>query len=194
MLKFCYLCFIIGILFCPELLFAQDPVPGVEYTVHYGDYGDGVDLTGYVTYDVYLEFDPANPNPALTTIYAAVPDLGPSYIIDVEAECGTFQHDQGGNTVESIQCSILSFFPSLQWDSFFTIGSVCKNAGDGNLLQVTTDQVAIAAWENTVVPGNYFDGGSSMILNNTAIFRLPGDPLTLPENLPRPLPLFFRHQ
>ncbi|MCC6600316.1 MAG: gliding motility-associated C-terminal domain-containing protein [Crocinitomicaceae bacterium] len=171
------------LLFSSVGILSQDPVPTVEYTVHYGDYGDGVDLTGYVTYDIYLQFNSANPNPALTTVFSAVPDLGPAYTIEVDAECGTFQHDQGGITVESIQCVLLPFFQSLEWDSFFTIGNSCKGSSDANLFLITTDNAAIDAWENTIVPGNFFDGGSNMVLNNTAIFRLPGaDPLIFPDS------------
>ena len=75
MLKTIGLCFFAVMILFQHVAFAQDPVPVVEYTVHYGDYGDGVDLTGYVTYDVFLEFNSADPNPALTTVYSAVPDL-----------------------------------------------------------------------------------------------------------------------
>jgi len=181
MIKFCERIGVLILFFMPLAVLAQPPVPVVEYTVHYGDYGDGEDLTGYVTYDVYLEFSALNPNPKLTTIYSAVPDLGPQYILTVDAPCGLFQHDQGGPSVEDVACFILPFFPSIEFDSFFTIGNACKANADQPLFTVTTDQPAIAAWENTVVPGNYFDGGASMTLNNTAFFRLPSDPLTNPD-------------
>lgn len=164
----------------PAFVFAQAPTPVVEYTVHYGDYGDGEDLTGYVTYDVFLQFPPTAVNPKLTTVFAATPDLGPEYVIFVDGPCGTFQHDQGGPTVEDISCFVLPFFPSLQYDSYFTIGNACKGATDQPLYLVTTDQPALDGWENTIVPGDFFDGAQAMTLLNTAFFRLPADPLTNP--------------
>lgn len=161
---------------------AQAPVPVVEYTVHYGDYGDGQDLTGYVTYDVYLEFAAAAVNPKLTAVFSAEPDLGPEYVIQINAPCGLFQHDQGGPTVEPLQCFILPFFPSLEWDSFWTIGNDCKSGTDGQLFTVTDEQPAIDAWEGTVPPGNFFNGPANATFLNTAFFRLPNDPLTNPVN------------
>jgi len=164
----------------PVCMMAQAPTPVVEYTVHYGDYGDGEDLTGYVTYDVFLEFPSSAPSPKLTTVFAAVPDLGPQYVIHVDAPCGTFQHDQGGPSVEDISCLLFPIFPSLQYDCFFTIGNACKSGADQPLFVITTDQLALAGWENTAVPGDYFDGAPALTLYNTAFSRLPTDPLTNP--------------
>jgi gliding motility-associated-like protein len=166
----------------PALAIAQAPVPTVEYTVHYGDYGDGQDLTGYVTYDVYLEFAASAVNPKLTTVFSAQPDLGAEYVITVDAPCGLFQHDQGGETVEGAQCFVLPFFQSLEYDSFWTIGNSCKANTDQQLFTVTTDQPALDAWENTVPAGNFFDGPPNLNIGNTAFFRLPTDPLSNPVN------------
>jgi gliding motility-associated-like protein len=161
------------------LIAKGQPTAEVEYTVHYSSYG-GVDLTGWVTYDIYIRFESAQS--ALSTVLAGTADLGAEWVIDLETSCETFQHDAAQWTVEGNSCFLQGIIPSLQWDSYFTIGNFCKNTGDATLstLSFPSDLPLIAAWENVNNDNNFFDGGTSLHLDNTAIFRLPGDPLILP--------------
>jgi len=163
--------------------FGQAPTPVVEYIAHYGNYGDGQDLTGYVTYRVYLQFSATAVNPALGSIYAAVADIGPTSIINVNTDCGNFfQHDFGGPTVEPINCALLNVYPSLRYDSFFTVGNLCKAPGNAALNTITLDLPLLQAWENDNNDGNYFDGPNAMTLSNTAFFHLPvNDVLNIPD-------------
>jgi gliding motility-associated-like protein len=161
---------------------SQAPVPEVEYIAHYGSYADGVDLTGYVTYRVYVRFADTDINPALSTIFASVPDAGPENIIEITTDCGNFfQHDNGGPTVEPVNCALLNLIPSLRFDTFFTIGNLCKAAGNGALNTIGSEAPLLAAWENDNSDGLYFDGPNSILLSNTAFFRLPPDPLIFPD-------------
>ena len=87
----------------------------IETIVHNGDYGEANhDLTGYVTYKVYLQF--ANPDNYLTTIFAAESPADCTQDADstvfINAPCGLFQHELGTAFGFSETCLYPTFIPT----------------------------------------------------------------------------------
>ena len=143
----------------------------VEYNPLYGVI-EGVDLTGYVAYDVYLQF-PTNTNTKVTAIGGGSL-IDPNFTFSVSTDCNFFQYDNGAATSEGIDCSQIAVHPLLDWDSRITLGSYC-NGSELPLYAVSSESAAIAAWEATAVPGNMFDGSTALNLSNTLWFRVPTD-------------------
>lgn len=147
----------------------------VETIVHNGNYGEANhDLTGYVTYRVYVQF--TNPDCYLTSIFAAEsqPDCvqDPDSTLFVEAPCGFFQHEFGTSFGFSQTCLYPAVIPTSQFDSYLTIGADCSN-------QVTADFVNFlgqcGSWsdtfEGTATTGIY--DGQSFFWDEAAVFAAP---------------------
>ena len=132
-----------------------------DYTAHYGIV-DGADLTGYVTYDVYVSFP--NSNYRLTALGGGL-QINPNFTVQLSSDCNFFQHVNGSYFSEGINCSDYSTNPALEWDSRFAIGNSCNNASS-HLYQVTSENNAMNAWEA---------GSSTLSLSNTLFFRMPND-------------------
>ena len=132
-----------------------------DYTAHYGIV-EGTDLTGYVTYDVYVSFP--NSNYRLTAVGGGL-QSNPNFTVQLSSDCNFFQHVSGSFFSEGINCSDYTINPSLEWDSRFAIGSSCNNAS-GHLFQVTSESTALNAWDA---------GSSALSLSNTLFFRMPND-------------------
>lgn len=133
--------------------------------VHTGDYGDGVDLNGYVTYDLYITM--TNETDVLSSIFAveiASPGLPDAQDIFFDFTCNVFQHEFAGMTASSNNCAFWALFPSLEYDSFFTINK-CSQCDPGDLFEAYTDpvQADIALAFEGDIDGDYFDGGSFWI-------------------------------
>jgi len=132
-----------------------------DYTAHYGII-EGTDLTGYITYDVYVSFP--NSNYRLTAIGGGL-QSNPNFTVQLSSDCNFFQHANGSYFSEGISCSDYATNPALEWDSRFAIGSNCNNASE-NLYQVTSESNSLNAWEA---------GSSALSLANTLFFRMPND-------------------
>lgn len=167
----------------------------VDVTVHYGAGADGIDLTGYVTYDVYLVTQ--TPTTRIVVISGGTPasealadTLGEDGILTPDAldlfihtPCGTFQHENSGWNVAQNNCNLQTFLPSMAWDSFLTLKYLCSPTPTAinNLIGFVQDINSLAAWENDNT-NNFFDGGTSLVIDNGALFGLPTDISTLPVN------------
>ncbi len=132
-----------------------------NYTAHYGTI-EGTDLTGYITYDVYVSFP--NSNYRLTAIGGGLQNNS-NFTVQLSSDCNFFQHVNGSYFSEGINCSDYSVNPALEWDSRFALGSSCNNAG-AHLYQVTSENSTFNAWEG---------GSSTLTLSNTLFFRMPND-------------------
>ncbi len=132
-----------------------------DYTAHYGIV-EGTDLSGYVTYDVYVSFP--NSNYRLTAIGGGL-QSNPNFTVQVSSDCNFFQHVNGSFFSEGINCADYTVNPALEWDSRFAIGSNC-NASSNHLYQASSESNALNAWEA---------GTSTLSLSNTLFFRLPND-------------------
>lgn len=132
-----------------------------DYTAHYGIV-EGTDLTGYITYDVYVSFP--NSNYRLTAIGGGMQN-NPNFTVQLSSDCNFFQHANGSYFSEGISCSDYTSNPALEWDSRFAIGSNCNNASE-HLYQVTSESNSLNAWEV---------GSSALSLSNTLFFRMPND-------------------
>ena len=133
-----------------------------DYTAHYGIV-EGTDLTGYVTYDVYVAFP--NSNYRLTSIGGGL-QADPNFTVQISSDCNFFQHINGSYFSEGINCADYSASPALEWDSRFALGSECNNTST-SLYNVSSEMNALNNWEN---------GSSTLSLSNTLFFRMPNDP------------------
>ena len=136
-----------------------------DYTAHYGTV-EGTDLSGYVTYDVYVSFP--NSNYRLTAIGGGL-QSDPNFTVQLSSDCNFFQHANGSFFSEGINCGDYASNPSLEWDSRYTVGSECNNT-NSSLYHVSSEVNALNNWEN---------GSSSLSLSNTLFFRMPNDPSVL---------------
>jgi len=136
-----------------------------DYTAHYGIV-EGTNLTGYVTYDVYVSFPTSNYR--LTALGAGL-QSNSNFIVELSSDCNFFQHANGSFFSEGIVCNDYSVNPSLEWDSRFALGSECNNSSP-SLYNVSSEINALNNWEN---------GGSTISLSNTLFFRMPNDPSVL---------------
>ena len=133
-----------------------------DYTAHYGIV-EGTDLTGYVTYDVYVSFP--TPNYRLTAIGGGL-QSNPNFTVQLSSDCNFFQHINGSYFSEGINCADYAASPALEWDSRFALGSECNNTSS-SLYNVSSEMNALNNWEN---------GSSTISLSNTLFFRMPNDP------------------
>lgn len=134
----------------------------IETVVHQGDYGEaGMDLTGYVTYRVYVQF--ANPNNYLTSIFATeyIPDCtqDSDSSLFMDFPCGLFQHPQGSAYGFTSACQN-GTYPTVQYDSYLTIGKTCQAQSTCDII---TPLNQCPTWEAAFEgpnDANYFDGGN----------------------------------
>lgn len=134
----------------------------IETIVHHGNYGEaGMNLDGYVTYKVYVQF--ANPDNFLTSIFATeyIPDCAQDAdsSLFMNFPCGLFQHPQGSAFGFQSACQT-GTYPTVAYDSYLTIGKSCAS-------QVTCDIITplnqCPAWQTAFegpANGDYFDGGN----------------------------------
>ena len=176
MMKQFYLKIVFGsILGCLSLqAFTQlAPVPYfVETIVHNGNYGEANhDLTGYVTYRVYVQFD--NPDNFLTSIFAAetpvdcIQDADSACFFDFP--CGLFQHEFGSAYGFSESCLYPAIIPTSEWDSFLTIGQECASQANADFTGTVSQCNSWADDFEGPIDGNYYDG-ASFFWDETAIF------------------------
>ena len=141
---------------------ATNPV-SIDCTVHYGDYGEpGVDLTGYVTYEVYINF--ANPQNYLSSVFAseAFQDCiqDPDSAVFFQFPCGLFQHEIESQFGYNQSCLYnFGLFPTSEFDSWLTIGKECSNTPTCDFIgAIGSCPQWLAAFEGPI-NGNFFDGG-----------------------------------
>lgn len=132
-----------------------------DYTAHYGIV-EGTNLTGYVTYDIYVSFP--NTNYRLTAVGGGL-QSDPSFTVQLSSDCNFFQHVNGSYFSEGINCADYSTNPALEWDSRFAIGSNC-NSLTNPLYKVSSEDNFLNNWEF---------GSSALSLSNTLFFRMPND-------------------
>lgn len=148
----------------------------IETIVHNnGDYGEaGHDLSGYVTYRVYVQF--ANTNNYLTAIFAS--EYLPDCVQDADSvctfnfPCGLFQHEFGDVFGFNEVCLYPAIIPTSEFDSYLTIGQECSS-------QPTSDFINYLglcnAWQTDFegpADANYFDG-TGMFWDEGAVFAAP---------------------
>lgn len=149
-----------------------NPPIHIETIVHYGNYGEaGHDLTGYVSYKVYIQF--ANPNNYLTSLFAAETPFDclqdADSTLQFDFPCGLFQHELGSAYGYNQSCLYPGFVPTSQYDSYLTIGKICQNQPGCDLIGAVSQCPAwITAFEGPANT-NYFDGGT-FFWDEAAIF------------------------
>jgi hypothetical protein len=113
-------CFLIGIATLASK--AQFVSIDVEpYIIHDGPTPDGVNLSGYTTYRLYVQL--TNASDFCSSVYGDV-----EFPLRIESSTGFWNSPFGGLTASDINPALIPFFPSLEYDSFVTIGKT--NSGE----------------------------------------------------------------
>ena len=173
-MKHLYRLFIAALCFWATEANAQlaNPPIYIETIVHHSDYGEADhNLAGFVTYKVYVQF--ANSDNYLTSIFAE--ESPPNCFFDNDSsaffnfDCGVFQHEFGSEFGYSQPCGLFPFNPTLEYDSYLTIGQTCiDNGGCDFINSVDLCQDWFIDFENIAGQGIY-DGGS-FFWDDAAIF------------------------
>ena len=162
---------------CGGSVFSQAVDVEIEVdTVHSTIYDEGltqVDLIGFTTYSVYVIC--TNETDEISAVYGVAG--GQNFEIDVN-NC-LFQHEFGGFVADDINPLFFPTFPSVEYDSFVTIGKN-NSAEPGDVFQA----LALPAPPTQIVNqfegtpggagnGDYFDG-DDLFIEDGAIFPLAG--------------------
>lgn len=148
--------------------------------VHYEDYGDGQDLTGYVTHRLWINL--TNEDDFLSSVFATEQNIcgdPDDQDITFDFDCNVFQHEGVGGVYGENQACIffdIPGFESAEFDSYLTIGQECQGETGCDTWQayLCPNQ---AVWEGDFegpVNGDYFDGGN-IFVDDGAFFALNGD-------------------
>ena len=86
------------------------------YLEHTAPLADGTDLTGMTTYRIWVESP--NANDLMSAVYGIAGDVD----LDISTTTSFWQSALGGPTAEEVNPVFFAFFPSLEYDSFVTIG------------------------------------------------------------------------
>ena len=143
---------------------AQSPVLVVDQHALYGTV-EGVDMTGYIIHDVYVEFP--NNNYRLTTIGAGWANS----LWKVTSDCNFFHASNFGYSSEQIPCASAGLNSLAELSSRWLIGGTCNGLNDGILYSMGGDENVLNNWNN----GNF----NSL---NHVLFRIPTDALTQTTN------------
>lgn len=103
--------------------------------VHYGEVG-GVDLDGYITYQIFAHF--TNEDDFLSAIYAVEPGQGfPPGAISIVDDCNCFNDDTFGGFTAQVNEALCPSFPAACYDTFWTIGKE-YSSDPGEVYMATT--------------------------------------------------------
>jgi gliding motility-associated-like protein len=149
--------------------------------VHYEDYGDGQDLTGYVTHRLWVNM--TNEDDFLSSVYGTelnVCDDPDASDIMFNFDCNLFQHEITGGVYGEDQGCIFFGLPGFEsgpYDSYITIGQECQGETGCDTWQayLCPNQ---AVWEDAFegpINGDYFDGGD-LFIDDGAMFNLGPNP------------------
>lgn len=130
-----------------------------QHAVHDGISEDGTDLTGLTTWRMYVNFP--SDDFMLSSVYGVNPEL-----LNISSSTSFWQSPVGGNSAESIFPALFPFAPSLEFDSYVTIGK--ENADSPG-----TPIVTIGDWSTD------FGNGDDIVMDDIvggAWYVLNGDP------------------
>lgn len=134
------------------------------YQVHYGDV-NGVDLNGYITYQVYIDMQ--NEDDFLSAIYGLLlADANPDEVdLYIDADCDCYNETAFGGFVPVSPSVIVGIEPLLDFDTYWTIG---KRFSD------EPGQVLTAISE----PAGYNNGWNpcTNAIDDGAVFTTAGEP------------------
>ncbi|NBP06732.1 MAG: hypothetical protein EBV15_11060, partial [Bacteroidetes bacterium] len=139
---------------------AQEPFLVVEQHALYGEI-EGVDMSGYIVNDVFVEFP--NGNFLLTTLGAGWTNT----MWKLSSDCNFFHASNTGYSSEQLLCANAGFNTLADVSSRWIIGATCNGTSDGVLYAMGGDANALNSWTT----GNF-------ISLNHVLFRLPTDPHT----------------
>ncbi|MFN4886644.1 MAG: gliding motility-associated C-terminal domain-containing protein [Bacteroidota bacterium] len=142
----------------------QNPVLVVDQHALYGTV-EGVDMTGYIIHDVFVEFP--NSNYRLTTLGAGWANS----LWKVTTDCNFFHASNSGYSSEQIPCASAGLNTLAELSSRWMIGGACNGLNDGVLYSMGGDGTVLNNWGT----GNF----NSL---NHVLFRIPTDPLSQTSN------------
>lgn len=149
---------------------ANSQLTGYEWeidTAHCGDYGDGYDLSGFVTHRLWITFE--SEEDQLSAVWSSIMDEcndPDEQDVSFAFDCELFQHEAVGGPLGNDQgwCVFGDSFPSAEFDSFVTIGTDCQSNPCVLLNAALCPVFPIWAGEfEGPVNGDYFDGGDIWI-------------------------------
>ncbi|MEZ4799840.1 MAG: hypothetical protein R2809_08720 [Flavobacteriales bacterium] len=142
-----------------------NPAYEVDMTVHYGEYG-GIDLTGYVTYELYVKFQ--DPDNYLLSIFGEEDPntdcvFDPDTVTFFNFPCGLFQFESEtafGSNNSCLNSFNVPGYEAEPFDSYMTIGYECSSEVSADIpVNLGFCPEWIDAFEGPA-NGDYFDGGS----------------------------------
>lgn len=131
--------------------------------IHSGAYADGVNLDGYITFDMYAYM--TNETDILEKIYS-IDDGTPGTLDASDTHFdflgNVFQHEMAGHTGAMNDCGLWGANPSMQFDSYMTFDDTTQCAIDNpfNETMVIPDAATVISTFEGPANGNYFDGGN----------------------------------
>lgn len=131
------------------------------FKIHDGQ--ENPELAGYTTYRVWL--NTVHENDFISMVYGntvSAPGIPATQPMAFTSSSGdVFQSEMGNHMPPS--CALFSIVPSAEYDSFFTIGSVCSGSASESVMQVSTN------------PAGYFsmfESGTSASANEGGYFTV----------------------
>lgn len=141
------------------------------HVIHAGPTPDGVDLSGYITYRLYVNL--GHESDFCSSVYGDV-----EFPLVIESTTGFWQSPFGGLTGPDINPLLLPAFPSLEFDSFVTIGRATSGEPGGavNSIESNCDQWATSFNAGGAIEMDCLFGGAWFALNGDSN-GLAGDDL-----------------
>ncbi len=134
------------------------------HEVHYGQVGS-VDLNGYITYRLAIDFTNANDFLLAVTANQGATCMTPdAFDIDISSSGDVFQHVSGEGVYSGGICLFSDFDESLLFDSFATIDRFCPDPPGTIFFADACGMTPIVNWEN----------GADLWVDDGAWFNTPG--------------------
>ena len=134
----------------------------VQVADHDGVYSDGVDLTGYKTFDVYVHAE--NASDILLEVFSlddGTPGIPDAQDTKFEFSGNLFQHELAGFTAAENDCSLWADNPTMEFDSYITMNDSTSCSIDNPFDQewMIPDSITTRSAFEGDLDGDYFDGG-----------------------------------
>lgn len=154
--------------------YAQFQNVGFELVeIHSGTYSDGVNLDGYMTFDMFIYGNDSTDQ--LVTVYSVddgTPGAPDATDTKIEFTGSVFQHEMAGPFGADNNCAFWGGNPTMQYDTYFTFDDTTSCSLDNPFfgLYVIPDEATVIDSFEGPLNGDYFDGGD-LWLDDGAFFR-----------------------
>ena len=145
-------------------VFSQiESISFVQVADHDGVYSDGVDLSGYKTFDVYVHS--ANASDILMSVFSTdddTPGVADAQDTRFDFTGNVFQHEMAGFTASENDCSLWDANPTMEFDSYITFNDTSNCELNNPFVQewILPDSITTRSAFEGPTNGDYFDGGN----------------------------------